>query len=128
MHESGAQRDQVPANSGLFLPRQRIFFDGNITRRIEYEFSINRGLGGTINILNAYINLHFNDRFEIKIRPILHAAHVRPVRDFELLAADARAVALHDQRRPGPADRLDGLGLPFRQAARLRSRNLQRLT
>ena len=62
-----SQRDQVPANSGFFLPRQRIFFDGNITRRIEYEFSINRGLGGTINILNAYVNLHFNDRFEIKI-------------------------------------------------------------
>ena len=41
------QRDQVPANSGFFLPRQRIFFDGNITKRIEYEFSINRGLGGT---------------------------------------------------------------------------------
>ena len=48
------------------MPRQRIFFDGNITKRIEYEFSINRGLGGTINILNAYINLHFDDRFELK--------------------------------------------------------------
>jgi phosphate-selective porin OprO and OprP len=62
-----SQRDQVPANSGLFLPRQRIFFNGNITRRIEYEFSINRGLGGAINILNAYVNLHFDDRFEVKI-------------------------------------------------------------
>ena len=60
------QRDQLPGNSGLFLPRQRIFFDGNITKRIEYEFSINRGLGGTVNILNAFINLHFNDRFELK--------------------------------------------------------------
>ena len=61
------QRNQVPANSGLFLPRQRIFFNGNITRRIDYEFSINRGLGGTINILNAYINLHFDDRFELRM-------------------------------------------------------------
>jgi len=61
-----SQRDQVPANSGFFLPRQRIFFDGNITRRIEYEFSINRGLGGTVNILNAFINLHFDDRFQIR--------------------------------------------------------------
>jgi phosphate-selective porin OprO and OprP len=60
------QRDQVPANSGLFLPRQRIFFDGNITKRIEYELSINRGLGGNINILNAFINLHFDDRFQIR--------------------------------------------------------------
>ena len=60
------QRNQVPANSGLFLPRQRIFFDGNITKRIEYELSINRGLGGNINILNAFINLHFDDRFQIR--------------------------------------------------------------
>jgi phosphate-selective porin OprO and OprP len=61
------ERDQIPGNSGLFLPRQRIFFNGNITRRIEYEFSINRGLGGTINILNAFVNLHFDDRFELKL-------------------------------------------------------------
>ncbi len=61
------QRDQFPGNSGFFLPRQRIFFNGNITRQIEYEFSINRGIGGTVNILNAYLNLHVNDRFEVKI-------------------------------------------------------------
>ena len=61
------QREQVPANSGFFLPRQRIYFNGNITKRLEYEFSINRGLGGTINILNAFVNLHFDDRFELKL-------------------------------------------------------------
>jgi phosphate-selective porin OprO and OprP len=61
------QRDQVPGNSGFFLPRQRIFFDGTITKRIEYELSINRGLGGTVNILNAFINLHFDDRFQIRL-------------------------------------------------------------
>jgi phosphate-selective porin OprO and OprP len=60
-----ARTDQVPANSGIFLPRQRIFFNGNITRPIEYEFSINRGFS-TLNILNAYINLHFDDRFELR--------------------------------------------------------------
>ncbi len=60
------QRNQVPANSGFFLPRQRIFFDGNITKKIEYELSINRGLGGQINILNAFINLHFDDRFQLR--------------------------------------------------------------
>jgi phosphate-selective porin OprO and OprP len=60
------QRDQVPANSGFFLPRQRVFFDGNITKKIEYELSINRGLGGQVNILNAFINLHFDDRFQLK--------------------------------------------------------------
>jgi phosphate-selective porin OprO/OprP len=61
-----SQADQVPANSGIFLPRQRIFFNGNITKPIEYEFSINRGFGN-LNLLNAYVNIHFSDRFELRL-------------------------------------------------------------
>ena len=61
-----SQADQTPANSGIFLPRQRIFFNGNITKPIEYEFSINRGFG-SLNLLNAYINIHFSDRFELRL-------------------------------------------------------------
>ena len=62
------QRNQVPGNSGLFLPRQRIFFDGNTHQADRVtELSINRGLGGTVNILNAFINFHFDDRFQIRI-------------------------------------------------------------
>jgi phosphate-selective porin OprO/OprP len=57
--------EQSPANSGFFLPRQRIFFTGNITRPIEFEFSINRGFG-SLNVLNAFINIHFDDRFELR--------------------------------------------------------------
>lgn len=60
------QSDQVPANSGIFLPRQRIFFNGNITRAVEYELAINRGFGN-LNILNAFVNLHFDDRFEVRL-------------------------------------------------------------
>jgi phosphate-selective porin OprO/OprP len=58
--------DQLPANSGLFLPRQRIFFDGHITKEVEYEFAINRGVNN-INILNAYLNFHFDDRFQVRV-------------------------------------------------------------
>lgn len=60
------QSDQIPANSGFFLPRQRFFFDGRITRSIEYELSINRGVNN-INLLNAYLNFHVDDRFELRI-------------------------------------------------------------
>lgn len=59
-------QNQVPANSGIFLPRQRIFFEGNITKPIEYEFAINRGFG-TLNVLNAFLNFHFDDRFQVRI-------------------------------------------------------------
>ncbi|AMV38285.1 porin [Planctomyces sp. SH-PL62] len=61
-----SQSDQTPANSGIFLPRQRIFFSGNITKPVEYELAVNRGSGGTFNLLNAFINLHFNDRFQFR--------------------------------------------------------------
>jgi phosphate-selective porin OprO/OprP len=64
-----APENRLPPGSGIngiYLPRQRIFFDGNITKKIEYELSINRGLGN-INILNAYINLHFDDRFQLRL-------------------------------------------------------------
>ena len=59
------QSNQVPANSGFFLPRQRIFFNGNITKAVEYEFAINRGFGN-LNVLNAFVNLHFDDRLELR--------------------------------------------------------------
>lgn len=60
-----AQGDQLPANSGVFLPRQRFFFDGHLTKWVEYELAINRGLNN-INLLNAYINLHFDDRLQFR--------------------------------------------------------------
>ncbi len=77
------QPGQIPANSGFFLPRQRIFFVGNITKPIEYEFSVNRGLDGTVNILNAFINLHFDDRFQFRFgrffTPITYDQYTIPI-------------------------------------------------
>ena len=57
---------QIPANSGFYFPRQRFFFRGHITRPLEYEISVNRGLNN-INILNAYVNLHLDDRLEFRL-------------------------------------------------------------
>ncbi len=59
------EQNQIPVNSGFFLPRQRIFFSGSITKSVEYELAINRGLNN-INLLNAYLNFHFDDRFQIR--------------------------------------------------------------
>ncbi len=59
------QSDQTPVNSGFFFPRQRIFFNGRITKPLEYMFSINRGFGD-LNILDAYLNLHASDRLQLR--------------------------------------------------------------
>lgn len=60
-----SEDDQLPANSGFFLPRQRFFFNGQITEVVEYELAINRGVNN-INLLNAFLNFHFDDRFMIR--------------------------------------------------------------
>ena len=120
------QSDQVPANSGFFLPRQRIFFDGNITKSIEYELSINRG-SNNINLAERLHQSTLRRPFPVPHRPLLYAAPLRSVRDLELLVADPRAVDLHHQSQPQPPDRADGLGIPLRQTGRLCGRDLQRL-
>jgi phosphate-selective porin OprO/OprP len=57
--------DGAPFRDGFYLPRQRIFFNGRITRPIEYVFSINRGLG-ELNILETFLNFHPDDRFQVR--------------------------------------------------------------
>ncbi len=61
-----SQADQLPANSGFFLPRQRFFFNGQITKLVEYELAINRGVNN-INLLNAFLNFHLDDRLQLRI-------------------------------------------------------------
>ena len=56
----------LPGSSGVFLPRQRLILNGNITKPVEYEFAINRGLN-SFDLLNAFVNLHFDDRFQLRI-------------------------------------------------------------
>ncbi|MCZ2343472.1 MAG: OprO/OprP family phosphate-selective porin [Bacteroidales bacterium] len=59
-------QDQNPANSGFYLPRQRIFFNGHITKPIEYELAINRGVNN-INLLNAFLNFHMSDEVQLRV-------------------------------------------------------------
>ncbi|WP_337173985.1 porin [Paludisphaera sp.] len=55
----------APFRDGFYLPRQRIFFNGRITRPIEYVFSLNRGFG-ELNILETFLNFHPDDRFQVR--------------------------------------------------------------
>ncbi len=53
------------AHNGIYIPRQIWSFSGRITKLIEYNTSINKGLG-SINLRDAYLNLHFDDRFMVR--------------------------------------------------------------
>lgn len=55
----------APFKDGFYLPRQRIFFNGRITRPLEYVFSLNRGFGD-LNILETFLNFHPTDAFQVR--------------------------------------------------------------
>lgn len=55
----------APFRDGFYLPRQRIFFNGRITKPLEYVFSLNRGFGD-LNILETFLNFHPDDRFQVR--------------------------------------------------------------
>ncbi|HKB35925.1 MAG TPA: porin, partial [Gemmataceae bacterium] len=54
------------ARSGFVFPRVRAFFNGRVTKPWEYTLSLNRGLGA-IDILDAFVNYHTNDRLQLKV-------------------------------------------------------------
>lgn len=58
--------DQEPARSGIYIPRFRVYFEGRVTRPIEYEMSIQRSVEGTFDVLDADVNFHYWDQFQLK--------------------------------------------------------------
>lgn len=56
---------QTPVHSGLYLARERWYFSGRITKPIEYYVALNRSYG-TFDLLDAYINFHYDDRVQIR--------------------------------------------------------------
>ncbi len=59
------QANQDPVNGGFFLPRTRFYFDGRITKPIEYQLSIQRGYT-SLDVLNAYLDFKYDERFQLR--------------------------------------------------------------
>jgi len=53
-------------NSGFYIPRERWYFMGRITKPIEYYTSTNQ-VFGTFNLLDAFLNFHYDDRLMLKV-------------------------------------------------------------
>ena len=54
------------ARSGFVFPRVRAFFNGRVTKPIEYTVSLNRGFGG-LDVLDAFVNFRYDDRAQLKV-------------------------------------------------------------
>lgn len=60
------QPNQVPVSSGFYNPRSRIYFEGRLSKPIQYEFSFQNTFD-TVGLLDAYLNLNYDPRFQIRI-------------------------------------------------------------
>ena len=53
------------AGSGFDVPRQRFIISGRLSKPIEYDASLESAYA-TVNLLNAFINWHYDDRLMVK--------------------------------------------------------------
>ncbi len=58
--------DQSPARSGLYIPRVRFYFEGQLTRQYEYEVSLQRSVEGVWDLLDGNLNIRPDERFQIR--------------------------------------------------------------
>ncbi len=59
-------QNQVPVVNDFDIPRARFYFSGRLTRPIEYQLAFQRSIN-SFDLLNAYINLRYDERFQLRI-------------------------------------------------------------
>ena len=64
-------RQNIPTTErGFNIPFQRLYLYGNITKNWEYQVAT-QGFLGSFNLLDAFINAHFDDRVQFKMGRML---------------------------------------------------------
>ncbi len=62
-----AQPNSYPVEQfGLFLSRGRVYFNGHMTKPVEYSISFNQGLAD-FQLLDVYLNFNYDPRFQVRI-------------------------------------------------------------
>jgi phosphate-selective porin OprO/OprP len=59
--------DQEPARNGIYIPRFRIYLEGQLSDRFEYELSLQRSVEGTFDVLDANVNFANSKQFQLRI-------------------------------------------------------------
>ena len=57
--------NQVPAKSGIYIPRVRLYFEGQLTRLFDYEVSLQRSVDGVWDLLDANLRLNYSRKFQL---------------------------------------------------------------
>ena len=62
-----AQPNSYPVEQfGFFLNRGRVYFNGHMTKPVEYSISFNQGLAD-FQLLDVYLNFNYDPRFQVRI-------------------------------------------------------------
>jgi phosphate-selective porin OprO/OprP len=60
-----------PARSGLYIPRTRVYFEGQVSRSLEYEVSIQRSVEGVWDLLDGNLNIRPSEAFQVQFGRML---------------------------------------------------------
>lgn len=58
--------DQEPPRSGIYIPRFRLYFEGQLTDVFEYELSLQRSVEGAFDVLDANVNFVQSEQFQVR--------------------------------------------------------------
>ncbi len=59
--------DQEPARGGIYIPRFRLYFEGQLMDLVEYELSLQRSVEGTFDVLDANVNFIASEGFQVRV-------------------------------------------------------------
>lgn len=59
--------DQEPARNGIYIPRFRLYLEGQLTDSFEYELSLQRSVEGAFDVLDANVNFVHSKEFQVRI-------------------------------------------------------------
>ena len=62
-----APTGQEPARSGIYIPRFRIYLEGQLTDVFEYELSLQRSVEGFFDVLDANVNFVKSEEFQVRV-------------------------------------------------------------
>ena len=60
------QQNQGLLHTSFFIPRQRWYFTGRVTKNIEYYTAINRGYG-SLDLLDAFLIFRYDERLRFRV-------------------------------------------------------------
>ncbi len=63
--------NQFPARSGLYIPRVRLYFEGDLTRMFNYEVSLQRSVDGEWDLLDGNLDIGSTERFQVSFGRML---------------------------------------------------------